>query len=85
VLVFQTVGAWPAIAASEWIGTPGAFLVSRAIGYITPRRCPVWPRRLYTPASLRCWAHNWGFEARLLDKGRGWPLRDDLYALEPAR
>lgn len=84
VLAFQTVGAWPAIAASEWLGTPGAFLASRLLGYAPPKRCPVWPRRLFTERSFEDAVRAWGFEPRLLERGAGWPLRDNLYALEPA-
>jgi SAM-dependent methyltransferase len=87
VLVFQTVAsssaAWPALAASEWLGTPGAFLLSRALGYIPPERCSVWPKRLFTLGSFRASVRMWGFEPRLLERGLGWPLRDDLYLLEP--
>jgi ubiquinone/menaquinone biosynthesis C-methylase UbiE len=86
VLVFQTVApgsaTWPAIAASEWLGTPGAFLISRALGYIPQERCSVWPKRLFTARSFRDSVRTWGFEPRLLERGAGWPLRDDLYLLE---
>lgn len=85
ILALQTVGVWPAIAINEWVITPGAFLASRWIGYIPPRRCSVWPRRLFTPSSLVRLARGWGFGARLLERGSTWGLRDDLYALEPVR
>ncbi len=82
VLVLQTVGARPAIAVNEWVFTPGAFLAARSIGYIPPRPCPVWPRRLFTPGELVRFARRCGFEARLLEAGETWGMRDDLYALE---
>ena len=85
ILVLQTVGARPAMAINEWVGTPGAFLASRWIGYIPPRRCTVWPRRLFPPSSLERLARGWGFKARRLERGLTWGLRDDLYALEPLR
>jgi len=85
ILVLQTVGVRPAVAINEWIGTPGAFLAARALGYIPPRPCSVWPRRLFAPSSLERLARGWGFAAHRLELGARWGLRDDLYALEPLR
>ena len=83
VLAFQAVGVWPAIAVNEWLGTPGAFLAARRLRYIPPRRCPVWPRRLFTPASFERFVRGCGFEPRLLERGMTWGLCDNLYSLEP--